>query len=168
MQTSVPAVALESTVIAHGLPFPANLATARRLEELVRQTGGVPKTIAILKGKVRIGLSDDELAYLAQAEDVLKVSTRDVARALAQQRDGATTVATTMRFAHQAGIRVFATGGIGGVHRGNPFDVSADLTEMGRIPITVVSAGPKAILDLPATREVLETNGITVIGFGVD
>lgn len=158
-------VALESTLITHGLPYPVNLDTAKQLEETVRIAGAVPATIALLKGRVQIGLSDDALRELARANDVRKCSRRDLPIAIARAEDGATTVAATMLLAHQAGLRVFATGGIGGVHRGHPFDISADLEELGRTPVTVVCAGAKAILDLPLTLEALETRGVPVIGY---
>ena len=163
-----PVVVLESTLITHGLPYPVNLQTARALEDEVRSVGATPATIAILGGRVHIGLNDPELEQLAQAREVRKCSRRDLPIVLARGQDGATTVAGTMLLAHLAGLRVFATGGIGGVHRGHPFDVSADLEELGRTPITVVCAGAKAILDLPLTLEVLETKGVPVIGFGTD
>lgn len=165
-----PVVALESTVITHGLPYPQNLETAVSMETAVRAGGATPATIAILKGKIHVGLSQEQLEWLAQEPGtaVRKCSRRDIPIALARQETGATTVAGTMILAHQAGIELFATGGIGGVHRGHPFDISADLTELGRTPVTVVCSGAKSILDLAATREVLETNGVPVIGFGVD
>lgn len=161
-------VALESTVIAHGLPRPQNIETARRLEQIVREEEATPATIAILKGKPSVGLTADQLEHLANSDDVRKVSTRDLAVAVARGWDGATTVATTMWVAHRAGIRVFATGGIGGVHRGTLPDISADLPELARTPMIVVCSGAKIVLDLPATREWLETYGITVIGYGCD
>lgn len=163
-------VALESTVITHGLPYPSNVETAVAMETAVRRGGAVPATIAILQGQVHIGLSQEQLAYLGQQAGtaVRKCSRRDIPIAIACQEDGATTVAGTMILAHLAGIELFATGGIGGVHRGHPFDVSADLAELGRTPVTVVCSGAKSILDLPATREVLETQGVAVIGYGVD
>ncbi|MEW5986786.1 MAG: pseudouridine-5'-phosphate glycosidase [Chloroflexota bacterium] len=165
-----PLVALESTVITHGLPYPENLATAVALEGVARENGATPATVAILAGRIHVGLTADELEYLARrpAGAVRKCSRRDLPVALAQKLDGATTVAGTMIVAHWAGIEVFATGGIGGVHRGHPFDVSADLLELGRTPVTVVCSGAKSILDLPATREVLETQGVPVIGYGVE
>jgi pseudouridine-5'-phosphate glycosidase len=163
-----PVVALESTLITHGLPRPDNLEVARALEAAVRESGAVPATIAILSGRITVGLSDEQLAYLAGAENVRKCSRRDLPIVVGRGEDGATTVAGTMIAAHMAGIRVFATGGIGGVHRGHPFDVSADLIELGRTPVTVVCAGAKAILDLPLTLEVLETQGVPVIGYGTD
>jgi pseudouridine-5'-phosphate glycosidase len=165
-----PVVALESTVITHGLPYPDNVETAVQMQTAVRTGGAVPATIAIIQGKVHVGLTDDELAYLGQLAGtaVRKCSRRDIPLAIGNQEDGATTVAGTMILAHRAGIRLFATGGIGGVHRGHPFDISADLLELGRTPVTVVSSGAKSILDLPATREVLETHGVPIIGYGTD
>ncbi len=161
-------VALESTVIAHGLPRPLNLETALRLEQIVRSTGAVPATIAILKGKIHVGLDAEQLQHLAASDFIHKISRRDLAVAVASEWDGATTVAATIWIANQAGIEVFATGGIGGVHRGNLPDVSADLPELACTPIMVVCSGAKIVLDLPATREWLETYGITVIGYGCD
>ena len=161
-------VALESTVIAHGLPRPQNIETARRLEEIVRKAGAIPATIAVLKGKLVIGLDSDQLIHLAEGEDIRKLSLRDLPVAVAREQDGATTVATTLRIAHSVGIQVFATGGIGGVHRGDLPDVSADLPELARTPMIVVCSGAKIVLDLAATREWLETYGITVVGFGCD
>ena len=161
-------VALESTVIAHGLPRPQNLETARRLEQVVRERGAIPATIAILEGQLQVGLRQDQLQRIAEADDVHKVSRRDLAVAVAHRWNGATTVASTIWIAHRAGIRVFATGGIGGVHRGQLPDVSADLPELARLPITVVCSGAKIVLDLEATREWLETHGITVVGYGCD
>lgn len=160
-----PVVALESTLITHGLHRPINLEVARSLEAAVREEGAIPATIAILGGRITAGLLPEELEYLAEADSVRKCSRRDFSIARARREDGATTVAGTMMVAHSAGIRVFATGGIGGVHRGHPYDVSADLTELGRTPVTVVCAGAKAILDLPLTLEVLETQGVPVIGY---
>ena len=161
-------VALESTVIAHGLPYPENVETALRLEAVVRAEGARPRTVGIIEGAPVIGLSEDEMRHLARAEHVRKVSWRDLPVVLARGEDGATTVAATMWLAHRHAIGVFATGGIGGVHRGAPFDVSADLEALALLPMVVVCAGPKAILDLPATREVLETRGVTVVGYGTD
>jgi pseudouridine-5'-phosphate glycosidase len=163
-----PVVALESTLITHGLPYPKNLEVARALELAVREAGAVPATIAILSGRIHIGLTDEQLAYLAHAQNVRKCSRRDLPIVVGRGEDGATTVAGTMIVAHMAGIHVFATGGIGGVHRGHPFDVSADLLELGRTPVAVVCAGAKAILDLPLTLEVLETQGVPVIGYTTD
>jgi pseudouridine-5'-phosphate glycosidase len=158
-------VALESTLITHGLPHPKNLDVALALEAVVREAGAVPATIALLSGQITVGLTEEQLVYLAEAKNVRKCSRRDLPIAVGRGEDGATTVAGTMIVAHMAGIRVFATGGIGGVHRGHPFDVSADLLELGRTPVTVVCAGAKAILDLPLTLEVLETQGVPVIGY---
>lgn len=167
-----PVVALESTVITHGLPYPANVETAVSMETAVRSGGATPATIAVIRGQLYVGLNGDQLEYLATRPDanayVRKCSRRDLPLAVARGEDGATTVAGTMIVAHLAGIELFATGGIGGVHRGHPFDVSADLSELGRTPVTVVSSGAKSILDLPATREVLETNGVAVIGYQTD
>ena len=160
-----PVVALESTLITHGLPYPVNQEVASGMEKAVRDAGAVPATIAVLKGQITVGITAEELAYLAQAKDVRKCSRRDFPIVLAQKGDGATTVAGTMIVAHMAGIRVFATGGIGGVHRGHPFDVSADLLELAQTPVAVVCAGAKAILDLPLTLEVLETHGVPVVGY---
>ncbi len=164
----MPLLAFESTLIAHGLPYPQNLETARALESMARAHGVEPKTIAVLNGEIKIGLSDAELEHLASARDVMKLARRDIAIALAQKRDGATTVSATMFLAHRAGIQVFATGGIGGVHRGELPDVSADLLELASTPVAVVCAGAKAILDLPATLEFLETHGVPVLGFQTD
>lgn len=160
-----PVVALESTVISHGLPRPHNLELALELETIVRDSGATPATIAVLGGTPHIGLSREQLELFANSDGVAKLSKRDLPVALAKRLDGATTVATTAFFAHQAGIRVFATGGIGGVHRGTLADVSADLPELAATPITVVCAGAKSVLDLPATREWLETWGISVLGW---
>lgn len=165
-----PIVALESTIITHGMPFPQNVETARQVEAEVRDNGAVPATIAVLDGKIHAGLTDTELQSLGRARDVMKLSRADLAVCLATGRTGSTTVAATMICASRAGIAVFATGGIGGVHRGAEasFDVSADLRELAETPVTVVSAGAKAILDLPKTLEVLETLGVPVIAFGQD
>jgi pseudouridylate synthase len=159
-----PVVALESTVLAHGLPWPDNLALGRRLEEVVRAGGATPATIAVLRGRLRVGLEPDELERVARGHDLPKLSRRDLPAAIARGGDGATTVAGTMAVAHLAGLRVMATGGIGGVHRGGAGDVSADLPELVRTPVLVVCAGAKAILDLPATLEWLETWGVPVVG----
>jgi pseudouridine-5'-phosphate glycosidase len=168
LEARQPLVALESTVISHGLPWPENLGIARRMEAAIRAGGATPATIALLRGQITIGLTDDEIQYLARAQGVWKISRRDYAVALAQKRDGATTVAGTVMAAHWAGLRVFATGGIGGVHRGAGTDVSADLPELARTPVIVVCAGAKAILDLPATLEWLETHGVPVVGYGTN
>jgi pseudouridine-5'-phosphate glycosidase len=165
-----PLVALESTLITHGLPYPANVETALAMEAGVRENGAQPATIAILKGRITVGISADDIEYLAgrPAGHVRKCSRRDLPIAVARGEDAATTVAGTMIVAHMAGLRVFATGGIGGVHRGHPFDVSADLIELGRTPVAVVCSGAKSILDLPLTLEVLETQGVPVIGIGTE
>lgn len=163
-----PVVALESTVISHGLPYPRNRDIAHQLEAVVRATGAVAATIAVVGGVPTIGLDAEQIEHFAQASNVLKLSRRDIGYAVATERDGATTVAATMALAAAAGIQVFATGGIGGVHRGarETWDVSADLGELGRTPVLVVCAGAKAILDLAATLEVLETLGVPVVGYG--
>ncbi len=162
----MPVVALESAVITHGLPRSLNLELARELEHIVREGGATPATIALLKGKMAVGLSDEDLVDLAQGEGVVKVSLRNMGIGLARGLSGGTTVAATLFTAHKTGIKVFATGGIGGVHRGNPFDVSADLNALAENPVVVVCAGAKAILDLPATIESLDTRGVPVLGFG--
>jgi pseudouridine-5'-phosphate glycosidase len=185
----LPVVALESTVISHGLPYPENLRTALRLEEIVRSEGAIPATVGIIGGEIVVGLDQGQIEHLATAKKVLKVSRRDLPVVVARRLDGATTVATTAWAAHQAGIRVFATGGIGGVHRvggrkpetesstssirhpASSFlsaDISADLPELAQTPVLVVCAGAKAILDLPATLEWLETHGVPVVGYGTD
>ncbi len=170
LEESRPIVALESTLITHGLPYPANIETALAMEHAVRENGAVPATIAILDGKIRVGLKEQDLKQLANLgpNNVRKCSRRDLPIVIGLKQNGATTVAGTMIIAHMVGIPVFATGGIGGVHRGHPFDVSADLKELGRTPITVICAGAKSILDLPLTMEVLETQGVPVIGLGTD
>lgn len=163
-------VALESTIITHGMPYPDNASMAQRVEAIVRDGAAVPATIAVIGGRIKIGLSDDERDGLARTAGAMKLSRADLAFAVAQGRTGGTTVAATMIAAHLAGIRVFATGGIGGVHNGaeQTFDISADLEELARTPVIVVSAGAKAILDIPKTLEVLETRGVPVIGYGTD
>ena len=167
-----PVVALESTIITHGMPYPQNLQMARDVENVIRDAGAVPATIAVMAGRVHVGLAASSLEALARtpSDQVMKVSRADLAICLTSGRTGATTVAATMICAHLAGIRVFATGGIGGVHRGaeQSFDISADLQELGQTPVTVVAAGAKAILDLPKTWEVLETLGVPVIAYGQD
>jgi pseudouridine-5'-phosphate glycosidase len=163
-----PVVALESTVIAHGLPRPQNLQTAHRLQTAVHETGAVPATIAIIDGKPNVGLTDDQIQLLALEENIRKISTRDIPLAVGLGWNGATTVASTIWIAHRAGVKVFATGGIGGVHRGELPDVSADLPELARTPIIVVCSGAKIVLDLPATREWLETHAVTVVGYQCD
>jgi pseudouridine-5'-phosphate glycosidase len=165
---SVARVALESTVISHGLPYPANLELARAMEADVRATGATPATIGIIGGEPIAGLSEAQIVHLATATGVRKVSRRDLPIVVARRLDGATTVATTMWIAARQGIRVFATGGIGGVHRGNGTDISADLPELAQTPVIVVCAGAKAILNLPATLEYLETYGVTVVGYRTD
>jgi len=168
LQAKRPVVALESTLIAHGLPLPLNLETARAAEAAVRAEGAIPATIAVLVGRPTIGLSDRELECLARNEHVLKASRRDLAAAISQGSTAATTVAATMFLAYRAGIKVFATGGIGGAHRGSSheWDVSADLLEIARTPTAVVCAGAKSILDIPRTLEILETHGVPVVGYG--
>ncbi len=171
LATGQPVVALESTIIAHGLPHPENAKIAKLLEETIRDRGVVPATIAILEGVATAGLSASEISHITNPEtEILKLSRRDLPFAFSQNRTGATTVATTMLIAAAAGIRVFATGGIGGVHRGAEvdFDISADLTELGRSNVAVICAGPKAILNIPATLEYLETLGVPVIGYRCD
>lgn len=165
-----PVVALESTLITHGLPYPVNVETALAMENAVRAGGATPATIAVLKGQITVGLNPAQIAYLGMlpAGSVRKCSRRDLPIAVGLREDAATTVAGTMIVAHKVGIRVFATGGIGGVHRGHPFDVSADLIELGRTPVAVICSGAKSILDLPLTLEVLETQGVPVIGLGTD
>ena len=165
-----PVVALESTIIAHGMPYPKNVETALAVEEVIRENGAVPATIGILSGRIKIGLTKEEIEYMAHAENVLKVSRRDLPLAISKKMDGATTVAGTMIAAHMAGIKLFVTGGIGGVHRGagESFDISADLEELKMTDVTVVCAGAKAILDIPATMEYLETAGVPVIAYGTD
>jgi pseudouridine-5'-phosphate glycosidase len=165
-----PLVALESTIITHGMPYPQNVETARAVEAEIRAEGAVPATIAVLGGRLHVGLDDDALERLAKAQDVAKLSRADLAACLATGGTGATTVAATMIAAHLAGIETFATGGIGGVHRGaeTSFDISADLAELAQTPVTVIAAGAKAILDIPKTLEVLETSGVPVIAFGQD
>ena len=160
-----PVVALETTIISHGMPWPDNLDTALAVEAVVRDAGAIPAAIAVIGGKIRVGLDRTELEQLAKAHDVLKLSSADLAYGLTSGCTGATTVAATMIAAHLAGISVFATGGVGGVHRGAEvnFDISADLTELSRTPVTVVCAGAKALLDLPKTLEVLETLGVPVV-----
>ncbi len=169
-RAGTPVVALESTIITHGMPWPENLETARAVAQIVRDNGAVPATVAVIAGELRIGLHAAEIESLARSRDVDKLSRADLAVCLARGGTGATTVAATMIAAAQAGIAVFATGGIGGVHRGaeHSFDVSADLQELARSPVTVVCAGAKAILDLPKTLEVLETLGVPVVAYGQD
>ena len=163
-----PVVALESTVIAHGLPHPSNLETALALQDIIREAGVIPATIAVLKGKILVGLSADEIAYLATGEGILKLGARDLPAAMARNADGATTVSATAYVASKLGINVFVTGGIGGVHRGDMGDISSDLWELAHSNIVVVCAGAKAILDIPATLEWLETHEVPVLGYQTD
>lgn len=163
-----PVLALESTVISHGMPRPINLQTAQRLEAIVRETNVVPATVAIIDGKLCVGLNNEQLKLLAEDPNVTKISTRDIPIALARKWTGATTVASTSWIAERGGIKAFATGGIGGVHRGSLPDISADLPELARTPLVVVCSGAKIVLDLPATREWLETHGVTVVGYRCD
>lgn len=167
LDEKLPIVALESTIISHGMPYPKNVEMAKNVEQIVRDNGAVPATIAIMDGKIKIGLTEKDLNTLATAKDVAKVSRRDMANVIATKKIGATTVATTMICAEMAGINFFVTGGIGGVHRGyeEHMDVSADLEELGMTNVTVICAGAKAILDLPRTMEYLETKGVPVIGY---
>ncbi len=170
MEAGKPVVALESTIIAHGMPYPKNVETALAVNETIRRNGAVPATIGIINGRMKVGLSPEEIEYLAKAKNVVKVSRRDLPYVLANRLDGATTVAGTMIIAHMAGIRVFVTGGIGGVHRGagESFDISADLEELKMTDVVVVCAGVKSILDIGATLEYLETAGVPVITVGSD
>ena len=163
-------VALESTIISHGMPYPKNVETALEVERIIRENGAIPATIAILGGRLKVGLTKDEIEYLGKAKDVVKTSRRDIPFIVAKKLDGATTVASTMILADLAGVRVFATGGIGGVHRGaqESFDISADLQELASTNVAVVCAGAKSILDIGLTLEYLETNGVPVVGFGTD
>lgn len=164
-------VALESTIIAHGMPYPQNLEMAHNVENAIRERGAVPATIAVIKGELRAGLDEADLEHFARTgPSIMKVSVRDLAYVISQKRDGATTVASTMRLAHMAGIKIFATGGMGGAHRGaeKTFDISADLMEFAQTPVAVVTAGAKAILDLGLTLEILETQGVPVVGYGTD
>ncbi len=168
LNSGMPVVALESTVIAHGLPYPQNIETAMKCEASVREGGVVPATIAVFSGEFCVGLSTEQIERLATEKNIRKISRRDLAVAVGKKLDCATTVATTAFIAHRAGIKVFATGGIGGVHRGFEADISADLPELAQTPITVVCSGAKIVLDLPRTREWLETNGIAVLGWHCD
>ena len=171
LNSGKPVVALESTIISHGMPYPRNVETALLVEQTIRENGAVPATIAIIGGRLKAGLSKDEIEYLGKSgRNVAKISCRDIAALVARKADGATTVTTTMMIAHMAGISIFATGGIGGVHRGAEvtMDISADLEELGNTPVMVVCAGAKSILDLGLTLEYLETKGVPVIGYGTD
>ena len=168
LNADLPLVALESALISHGLSYPQNLETARSLEQAVRENGAVPATIAIIEGKIRVGLTEGELKRLATQKGVRKVSRRDLAIAVARGEDGATTVAATMYVAALAGIEVVATGGIGGGHREQPSDISADLPELAQTRVAVVCSGAKSILDLPLTLEWLETHGVPILGYQTD
>ena len=170
LQNNIPVVALESTIITHGMPYPENLKMVHEVEEIIRENHAVPATIAIVDGVVKIGLSNAEVRSLSEKKDVIKLSRNDLAYAISCRKTGATTVAATMILAANANIKVFATGGVGGVHLDaeKTFDVSADLQELAQTPVTVISAGPKAILDLPKTLQFLETLGVPVITFGQD
>lgn len=170
LEEGTPVVALESTIISHGMPYPKNVETALAVEDVIRKNGAVPATIAIIGGRIKIGLTADEIEYMAKADNVLKVSRRDFPLVISQKLDGATTVAGTMIAANMAGIKVFVTGGIGGVHRGagESFDISADLDELKMTDVAVVCAGVKSILDIGATLEYLETAGVPVITYGTD
>jgi pseudouridine-5'-phosphate glycosidase len=170
LDNNLPVVALESTIISHGMPWPQNAITAKLVEDEVRQNGAIPATIAIKEGKCYVGLSSDAIDYFAQTKYVWKVSLRDMPFVIAQKLPGATTVAATMRIASMAGIKIFATGGIGGVHRGatETMDISADLTEMGQTNVAIVAAGVKSILDIGLTLEYMETLGIPVVTYGQD
>lgn len=170
LKNNLPIVALESTIISHGMPWPQNAITAKAVEDVVRQSGAVPATIAIRDGKCLVGLSDEDIDYFSQAQDVWKVSLRDMPYVISKHLPGATTVAATMRIASMVGIKIFATGGIGGVHRGaeDTMDVSADLTEMGHTNVAIVAAGVKSILDIGLTLEYMETIGVPVVTYGQD
>jgi pseudouridine-5'-phosphate glycosidase len=170
LEEGKPVVALESTIISHGMPYPKNVETALNVEKIIRDNGAVPATIAILQGRLKVGLTREEIEYLGQGKEVVKTSRRDIPFIVAKKLDGATTVATTMIIANLAGIKVFATGGIGGVHRGaqQTFDISADLQELAHTNVAVVCAGAKSILDIGLTLEYLETQGVPVVGFGTN
>jgi len=167
LKANQPVVALESTIISHGMPYPQNVDMAKKVERIIREEGAIPATIAIMNGKIKIGLTDDDLEELAKAEHVEKVSRRDIAHIMASNKLGATTVASTMVCANMAGIKFFVTGGIGGVHKGfeQSMDISADLEELAQTNVNVICAGAKAILDLPRTMEYLETKGVPVVGY---
>lgn len=170
LEQNLPVVALESTIISHGMPYPQNVEMAKRCEEIIRENGAVPATIAIINGRIKVGLTDEDLNLLATSKNVAKVSRRDLAKVISTKQIGATTVASTMICANMAGIKFFVTGGIGGVHRGyeETLDVSADLDELGRTNVNVICAGAKSILDLPRTLEYLETKGVPVVGYQTD
>ncbi|MEA1974610.1 MAG: pseudouridine-5'-phosphate glycosidase [Bacillota bacterium] len=165
-----PVVALESTIISHGMPYPENVETARRVEEIVRENGAIPATIAIINGRLKAGLTDDELEYFGKEKGIVKASRRDIPFIISKKLDGATTVASTMIISELAGIKIFVTGGIGGVHRGasESFDISADLEELSKTNVAVICAGIKSILDIGLTLEYLETNGVPVVGYKTD
>lgn len=170
LEHNLPVVALESTIISHGMPYPQNVEMAKKCEEIIRENGAVPATIAIINGRIKVGLTDEDLNLLATSKNVAKVSRRDLAKVISTKQIGATTVASTMICANMAGIKFFVTGGIGGVHRGyeETLDVSADLDELGRTNVNVICAGAKSILDLPRTLEYLETKGVPVVGYQTD
>jgi len=170
MEEGIPVIALESTIISHGMPYPKNVETALAVEEVIRKGGAMPATIGIINGRIKVGLTEEEIEYMATAENVLKVSRRDFPLVISQKGDGATTVAGTMIAANMAGIRLFVTGGIGGVHRGagESHDISADLEELKMTDVTVICAGVKSILDIAGTLEYLETAGVPVITYGAD
>ena len=170
LNENIPIVALESTIITHGMPFPENAEMASSVEALIREHGVVPATIAVIDGRIKIGLTAEELIKLAKVKNAMKISRADIAFAISQGKTAGTTVAATMIISRMAGIRIFATGGIGGVHKGveTSFDISADLTELGKTDVLVVAAGAKAILDVPKTLEVLETQGVPVVGYKTD
>lgn len=170
LEQNLPVVALESTIISHGMPYPQNVEMAKKCEEIIRENGAVPATIAIINGRIKVGLTDEDLTLLATSKNVAKVSRRDLAKVISTKQIGATTVASTMICANMAGIKFFVTGGIGGVHRGyeETLDVSADLDELGRTNVNVICAGAKSILDLPRTLEYLETKGVPVVGYQTD
>ncbi len=167
LKTGRPVVALESTIISHGMPYPENLTTAKAIEEIIRKGGATPATMAIIDGRIKIGLTEKELLMLAKSKDVIKTSRRDIPYVVAAKKNGATTVSGTMILAALAGIKVFVTGGIGGVHRGaeETMDISADLTELAQTNVAVICAGAKSVLDLPKTLEFLETQGVPVVGY---
>lgn len=170
LEQNLPVVALESTIISHGMPYPQNVEMAKKCEEIIRENGAVPATIAIINGRIKVGLTEEDLNLLATSKNVAKVSRRDLAKVISTKQIGATTVASTMICANMAGIKFFVTGGIGGVHRGyeETLDVSADLDELGRTNVNVICAGAKSILDLPRTLEYLETKGVPVVGYQTD
>ncbi len=170
IESGKPVVALESTIISHGMPYPQNVQTALNVEKIIKDNGATPATIAIMQGRLKVGLTEEEIAYLGKSKAVVKTSRRDIPFIVAKKLDGATTVATTMILADLSGIKVFATGGIGGVHRGaqETFDISADLQELAHTNVAVVCAGAKSILDIGLTLEYLETQGVPVVGFGTD